>query len=43
MNEKAKMKSVSVEQQHRIDEIRKLFSGAYNFIEHFNGKAVCHA
>lgn len=33
MNEKAKMNSVSVEQQHRIDEIRKLFSGAYNFIE----------
>ena len=31
MNEKAKMNEVSVE-QHRINEIRELFSGVYNFI-----------
>lgn len=33
MNEKAKMNEVSVEQQHRIDEIRELFSGVYDFVE----------
>ena len=33
MNEKAKMNDVSETQQHRINEIRELFSGAYNFVE----------
>lgn len=33
MNEKAKILNVNANQEHRINEIRELFSGVYNFLE----------